>query len=379
MGTPTEATKGTPDEQTITIPDNDDPPNVSFSIDAQAQAESVGTITVTVELDVASSREITVPFTVGGTATEGAGNDYTITSSPATIAAGDTSADITITVNDDGSQEGDETVVVTLGTPTNASKATPDVHTATITDDDLPTVNFTTDHQSHEEDIGTMTATVELDAVSTQDISVPFSLGGSATQGGGDDYTITASPVTITAGNLSTNITITVNNDTDTESDESIVITMGTPTNALKGMVNVHTANIEDDDAENCSSVVAGEIQRNGGNKWIYFDLTNNTSSDCKIVTLDATWYNKHSIAKIMMTQGDGNQPDIYDEEEKGGVTIGITDWKDYPDKQEYRVIPSGANRRMIFEFTKSPKNLGYGVYSFTIGFEDGQAIVVTE
>jgi uncharacterized repeat protein (TIGR01451 family) len=95
-------------------------------------------MTVTARLNAVSGLEATVPFTTGGTATPGVDQDYTITPSPVEIPAGQLTADIIITVNDDALVEPDETVVVTLGTPTNAIAGTYRVHTATIIDDDQP-------------------------------------------------------------------------------------------------------------------------------------------------------------------------------------------------------------------------------------------------
>jgi uncharacterized repeat protein (TIGR01451 family) len=108
------------------------PPKVAFTVASQSEAEDVGTMAVTVELDKVSGLDTTVPFTVGGTATEGAGQDYTITASPVVIPEGSLSVDIIITVNDDNLTEDPETVVVTMGTPVNADKGTPNVHIATI-------------------------------------------------------------------------------------------------------------------------------------------------------------------------------------------------------------------------------------------------------
>jgi len=86
-------------------------------------------------LSTASTQVVTVPFTVGGTATSGA--DYTITASPLTIAAGSMTGTITVTVVNDAVAEPDETVIVTLGTPTNATLGTPATHTLTVADNDV--------------------------------------------------------------------------------------------------------------------------------------------------------------------------------------------------------------------------------------------------
>ena len=101
-----------------------------------------------------------------------------------------------------------------MGTLVNAFKISPSEHTATINDNDpQPTVDWTSASQSDSEDCGTMTVTAEIDAESGLDVTVPFTLGGTATEGAGADYTITSSPITITAGNTQANITITVNDD----------------------------------------------------------------------------------------------------------------------------------------------------------------------
>lgn len=117
-------------------------PVLSLTTSSQTAAEDVGTMTITASLSQPAGSAVTVPFTLGGDATAGAAGDYTITSSPITIPAGMTSADITITVNDDLDAEPSESIVVTLGTPTGATLGTTTQHTATITDNDIVPLDF---------------------------------------------------------------------------------------------------------------------------------------------------------------------------------------------------------------------------------------------
>jgi len=221
---------------------------VEFTAGSQSGPEDVGTMTATLRLSAVSGLPVTVPFTASGTATEGADNDYTITPSPAIIPAGSLTATIVIAVNDDSLDEEDETIVVTLGTPTNAGLGDTTVHTATILDNDPPpTVDFTAGSQSGPEDVGTMTATLRLSAVSGLPVTVPFTVSGTATEGADNDYTITPSPAIIPAGSTAT-IVITVNDDPLPEEDETVVVTLGTPTNARLGGITVHTATILDNE-----------------------------------------------------------------------------------------------------------------------------------
>lgn len=111
----------------------------------------------------------------------------------------------------------------------------------------LPTVTFTQATQSGSEGAGAMTITVQLSGVTDSAVSVPFTVTGTA-DGGGTDYTITASPVTIPATQTQTTITITPVNDTTPEGDETVIVTMGTPTNATQGATTQHTATISDND-----------------------------------------------------------------------------------------------------------------------------------
>ena len=124
---------------------NDPPPpmpTLNFTTASQSGAEDIGTMTITASLSEPAGSDVTVPFTVGGAAMEGAGGDFTITSSPITISAGMTSADITITVNDDDEFEPSESIVVTMGAPTGAELGTTIAHTATITDNDIAPVDL---------------------------------------------------------------------------------------------------------------------------------------------------------------------------------------------------------------------------------------------
>jgi hypothetical protein len=240
-----DGTVGTPSSAIITIVDDDLQPTVQFTAASQNGAESIGTMTVTAQLSAVSGINVSVPFTVGGTAKKS--DDYTITVSPITIPAGLTTGAITINVVDDNADEPDETVIVTMGTPTNATASGATVHTATILDNDLPpTVQFTAASQNGQESVGTMTVTAQLSAVSGINVSVPFTVGGTAKRP--DDYTITASPITIPAGATTGAITINVVDDNADEPDETVIVTMGTPTNATASGTTVHTATILDND-----------------------------------------------------------------------------------------------------------------------------------
>jgi hypothetical protein len=137
-------------------------------------------------------------------------------------------------------------VVVTLGTPTNATLGTPSVHTLTIAGQ-TPAVSFTAATQSVTEAVGTATITAQLSQASTQTVTVPFTVGGTATSG--SDYTVTTgSPLSFTPGSLTRTISVTVVNSSGGEPNETVVVTLGSPTNATLGTPSAHTMTITDTD-----------------------------------------------------------------------------------------------------------------------------------
>ena len=113
----------------------------------------------------------------------------------------------------------------------------------------LVTASFVTSSRASIYETGTLTVAVLLSATSASTVTVPFTINGSGTAtGGGTDYTITASPITIAAGQRTGAINITITSDVSDESDETVIINMGNPTNAIQGAIITHTATITDDD-----------------------------------------------------------------------------------------------------------------------------------
>jgi hypothetical protein len=228
---------------------------VDLTKPSRSVAEDVGTVTVTATLSRISNLPVTVPFTVSGTATAG-GTDYNLADGNIIITAGNLTGTADFTVNDDSLDEGNETVIVTMGPPVNATADRYDVHTITITDnDDPPSVEFTLDSQAKEGEGGMATITAQLSAVSGKDVTVPFTVNVASTAVDPGDYSITASPLTITAGSTTADITIAVADDSLKEDDETVIVDMGTPTNATQGATTTHTVTIEDDPLDTTTGV----------------------------------------------------------------------------------------------------------------------------
>ncbi|MCB0273159.1 MAG: hypothetical protein KDD46_09100, partial [Bdellovibrionales bacterium] len=169
--------------------------------------------TFTATLSNASAQNVIVNFFFFLSAT-GSGTDYSASASSVLITAGNTTGAITVTAAQDAFDENDETVIVDISSVTNAIESGVQQQTTTITDDDAtPTVTFITASQASAGETGTVVATLQLSAVSSLDVDIPFTINGASTATDPADYTITASPVTIPAGSTSTTITVTIAND----------------------------------------------------------------------------------------------------------------------------------------------------------------------
>ena len=153
---------------------------VDFNITSSSEAESVSSASLTVDLSAASSQDVTVSYAVTGTAT-GSGTDYTLANGTLTISAGATSGTITIAgIIDDSVDEPNETVIVTLSNPNNATLGSDNAHTSTITDNEnTPTITIgISTSSSGAESVSSKVITVDLSGPSSQDITVDFTITG---------------------------------------------------------------------------------------------------------------------------------------------------------------------------------------------------------
>ena len=168
--------------------------------------------------------------TVAGTAT--AGTDFLAGSGTVTIAAGATSATISVTVLGDARWEPNEGFSVVLSAPVGATIAdgTGDV---TITNDD-PLELSIADASVTEGNSGTktVTLTVSLSAASTGTVTVKYATGG-GTATAGTDYTSTSGTLTFSAGQTSKTFTVTIRGDAVKEPNETFNVTLSSPSGAV--------------------------------------------------------------------------------------------------------------------------------------------------
>ncbi len=180
-----------------------------------------------VSLSEASDQTVSVDYTtVNGTAT--AGSDYISSSGTLTFAPGQTTEIVSLPVIGDTTTEVNETVVLELSNPMNATLQ--DDHAViTIQNDDgstLPRISVA-DAGVTEGDSGSalVAVNVTLSAASTQDVSVSFATAnGTAT--GGSDYTGTSGTLNFAPGQTSRQFNISILGDTADETNETVLVNL---------------------------------------------------------------------------------------------------------------------------------------------------------
>jgi hypothetical protein len=236
----------------VTIADNDPPPTIAIS-DVSLNEGKTGTTnaTFTVTLSNPSGLVTTVDYaTADGTAL--AGSDYTkVDSTTLTFAPGETSKTITVPIIGDLIEESDETFLVNLSNPTNATLGTKKTATGTILNDDTPLSLTVSDATAAETKTGetpnpgqfVITRGGDL----TKSVSVKYTLSGAAKNG--TDYQTLTGTSLFAAGADKAFVEIKPIDDKIFEGPESITLTLSADDYAITG-ANSGTVTIADNDAE---------------------------------------------------------------------------------------------------------------------------------
>ncbi len=241
---------------------------IRFTTSELRVPENISTkkITIAVVRTAGNEGTVTVEYTTSdGTATEG--TDYTKSSGTLTFANGETSKTFDVSIKDDSSGEGNETVTVTLSNPGNGvSMGTPISATLIITDDETgsssststsatssssstgPSVGFSATQYSIDEDMSTLTITVARAGSSSSTATVNYAtVNGTAKSG--SEYTSVSGTLSFGANEASKTFTIPIANDTSDDGAKSFTINLTNAVNAtLTSNLGTATVTINDDE-----------------------------------------------------------------------------------------------------------------------------------
>ncbi|HVE76499.1 MAG TPA: Calx-beta domain-containing protein, partial [Actinomycetota bacterium] len=215
---------------TGTIIDNDPEPAVAVADVVKTEGTGgTSTMNFPLTLSAPSGKPVTVTYrTNAGSATPG--DDYQEeTSASVTLAPGQTSINAPVSIVPDSTDEGEETLSLTIVSATNATIADGNAQGTIVDDDAAPTVSVS--DVTVGESGGVATFTVSVSAPSAKSITVNFSTAnGTATSG--SDYVARSGSLTFAPGETSKEVTVTLVGDTVPEPSENFFLNVTGPNNA---------------------------------------------------------------------------------------------------------------------------------------------------
>jgi hypothetical protein len=244
----------------------------------QAEGNSgASTFDFTVNLSSAATAPVVVRYhTADGTATA-ADADYLAASDSITIATGQSSGAVPVTVHGDTKYENGETFTVTLDSATNATLGGTVTATGTITNDDSqPAINIVATAATAEGDSGTtpLVFGVTLSNPSAFVVSAGYATADNSATTADGDYQSASGTMTFPAGQTSGDVSVDVVGDAKYENNESFTVTLSAPAGATLGDA-VATGTITNDDAMPTLSVDdVSHLEGNGGTTLFRFTVS---------------------------------------------------------------------------------------------------------
>jgi hypothetical protein len=270
---PVHATLGNA-QATGTILDDDPLPSISVKDAATPEGNSgAKEASFVVTLSNATVQTVAVEYlTADGTAT--AGSDYLAASGTITFTPGLTEAAIPVTLYGDTIYEGDESFLIILSAPANATLSDAQA-TGTILDDDpVPSITLT-GSSTAEGDTGTTEASfaIVLSNATVQTVTVDYATAdGTATAD--SDYLAASGTVTFTPGVTETAVAVTVYGDTTYEGEETFTFSLSNPVHAILGDVQATGTILDDDPVPGISVADASTVEGDAGTVGASFAVT---------------------------------------------------------------------------------------------------------
>ena len=205
---------------------------VQFSSSTYNVNENAGAATITVTRAGGTAAFNVNYATSNGTAA--AGSDFTATSGTLIFASGETSKTFSVPIIDDSAFEGNETVNLTLSSPSNgATLGSPGTAVLTIIDNESTPGIAINDVSLNEGNSGTtaFTFSVNLSSPSAQSVSVNYGTAN-GTAAAGSDFIAASGTITFNPNEMSKPVTVLINGDTAVEPNETFLVNLSNPGNA---------------------------------------------------------------------------------------------------------------------------------------------------
>jgi Zn-dependent metalloprotease len=259
-GPSAEAHLGSPSAATLTIVDNDRA--FAFSSAGYSVGEAGPTASVTIKRTGLTTGTDSIHIaTSDGTAK--AGSDYTAVSQTVFFTAGQTSKTVSAPITDDAAYEGNETVLLTLSSPsTGATLGDPHAATLTIVDNDVATLTFSAASYSVGEAGPAASITIGRTGATASASTVHFAtVNGTATAS--DDYTRVSTTVSFAAGETSKAVPVPITDDKLVEGREALSLVLSSPSaGAALGSQSTATLLINDNDHAKPGRIASAKLSK---------------------------------------------------------------------------------------------------------------------
>ncbi len=218
---------------------------IGLTESAYTRSETNESVTFSVVRSGGMTNTVTVQFsTVDGTAV--AGLDYVATNGTLVFGPGETNLTVEVELVRDERHENTEAFQFRLTNPIGAALSTATA-TVTVSDDDRSTVAFGTTSRSLYESNATATVEVVRTGSTHTEVSVRYAtVGGTAAAGA--DFTAASGVLTFGAEETAKSITVALNDDRLSESNEVFYLRLSNPTNTTLGVATNVTLTIRASD-----------------------------------------------------------------------------------------------------------------------------------
>ena len=278
---------GSPSGATGTIVNDDTTVSVAVSPGSVTEDGATNLVYTFTRVGV-TSVPLSVNFNIGGTATFGVSpNDYTQTgailfSPPAGVVsftAGSSTAIVTIDPEADSTVEPDETVDLTVVAGIGYTVGAPASASGTITNDDTDVSVAVSPGSVAEDGATNLVYTFTRAGVTTNSLTVNFSIGGTAnfgvspndyTQTGATSFTPPTGTVTFGAGSSTATVTIDPEADSTVEPDETVDLTVTAGAGYNVSSPNSASGTITNDDTDVTVAVSPGSVAEDGATNLVY-------------------------------------------------------------------------------------------------------------
>lgn len=288
---------GTNTEYIHTIVDEDAAPFISFDSSSSSANENGGGVGLSVTVSPMSEKTVTVNYAITGGDAEG--GDYNFAGGTLTFNPRDTNQSIPISPVDDGVDEDDETVTVSLSSPGNAQAGAQLSNTFSIIDDDAaPTIAWSTGSSSNNEDVGSYNLTVNKTGATER--TCQFSVTSTNGSAGGGDYSVSSGPYTIGPAAAGTTVSVGISGDNiDENATETFSLGFSGLVACTAGSPGTYNGTINDDDVGASWTTAGRSLNEGMGGGSDNYDYD---------VTLDAT--STHTITMDIGVSGSANGTD---------------------------------------------------------------------